>query len=207
MTNDKWANPQKMWDERFAQAEPVYGESPNLFLEQQARRWKPGAQVLVPGDGYGRNGIWLARQGFRVHTVDLSPVGVERSRKAASSAGVQMTIACADLAKWNWPVGEFDVVATIFVHLPPDVRAKVHASMLRALTPGGTLILEAFSPAQLQYRSGGPKQVALLYTTETLGGDFAGAEVVELREEVVDLREGAMHSGPGGVVRGVFRKR
>lgn len=206
VTTDKWANPQKMWDERFAKAEPVYGETPNRFLEAQAKGWTPGARVLVPGDGYGRNGIWLARQGFCVHTVDLSPVGVERSRKDASAARVDMTIECADLAKWDWPSGEFDVVASIFVHLLSDVRPRIHASMLQALKPGGVVILEAFSPAQLRYSSGGPKRVDLLYTPEILVCDFVGAEILELAEEVVDLKEGAMHSGPGAVVRGIFRR-
>jgi len=207
MSADKWANPEKMWDERFSQPEPVYGEMPNLFLEEQAKGWKPGARVLVPGDGYGRNGIWLARQGFRVHTVDLSPVGVERSRKTAFSAGLNMAIECADLAKWQWPVAEFEVVASIFVHLPPSVRPQVHGSMLRVLKPGGVLILEAFSPEQLRYTSGGPKQLDLLHTAEILRKDFIGAEVVELVEAVVELREGALHSGLGAVIRGAFRSR
>jgi 2-polyprenyl-3-methyl-5-hydroxy-6-metoxy-1,4-benzoquinol methylase len=206
MPNEKWANPQKMWDERFGQAEPVYGVSPNAFLEAQAKRWAPGARVLVPGDGYGRNGIWLARRGFQVSTVDLSPVGVERSRKAAAAAHVQMTIECADLAKWNWPVGEFDVVASIFVHLSSDVRPRIHHSMVGTLKPDGLLVLEAFSPAQLQYSSGGPKQTDLLYNAEALRRDFAGAEILELGEQVVNLSEGTLHSGLGAVVRGVFRK-
>ena len=64
MQTDKWANPQLMWDERFSQNEPVYGQEPNSYLREQVARLKPGASILVPGDGYGRNGIWLARQGF-----------------------------------------------------------------------------------------------------------------------------------------------
>lgn len=206
MTQDKWANPQKMWDERFAQPDLVYGDGPNAFLRQQSARWKPGARVLVPGDGYGRNGRWLARQGFQVHTVDLSSVGVERSRAAAQAAGLQMKIECADLSKWDWPVDEYDAVAAIFVHLPPDVRPTIHASMLRALKPGGVLILEAFSPEQLQYKSGGPKDVSLLYTAEILRRDFAGADVLELTESVVELEEGPMHSGPGAVARAILRR-
>lgn len=207
MTNDKWANPQKMWDERFAQPEPVYGEEPNAFLMEQAAHWKAGSRVLVPGDGYGRNGRWLARQGFAVHTVDLSPVGVERSQASARAAGLQMKIECADLSKWNWPVGEYDAVAAIFLHLPPDVRPAIHASMFGALRPGGIVVLEAFRPEQLQYKSGGPKDVALLYTAEILRHDFAAAEVLQLTESVVQLEEGAMHSGPGATVRGVFQKK
>ena len=98
MTDDKWANPQKMWDERFALAEPVYGQQPKAYLRAQVPRLAPGCKVLVPGDGYGRNGLWLARQGFRVSTVDLSPVGVTRARKSEQAAGLAMTIEEADLA-------------------------------------------------------------------------------------------------------------
>jgi SAM-dependent methyltransferase len=205
MAIDKWANPQKMWDERFSQAEPVYGEEPNAYLREQAARLKPGMKVLVPADGYGRNGIWLAKQGLHVHTVDLSTVGVERARKAAQAADVHMTIEQADLTTWKWPVEEFDAVAAIYFHLPPDVRAKVHASMLRVLKPGGIVILEAFNPAQLKHSSGGPKQVELLYTAAMLRQDFAPAEALELEEKEVDVTEGHMHSGPAAVVRAVFR--
>lgn len=196
-----------MWDERFSHAEPVYGEAPNAFVQSQIFRLQPGGKVLVPADGYGRNGVWLAKRGFQVQTVDLSPVGVDRSRKAAEAAGVKMSIEVADLANWNWPSDKFDAVVSIFFHMLSDVRGKIHAAMVRALKPGGILILQAFTPQQLQYTSGGPKQVDLLYTAEILRKDFAGAEPIELQETVVDLSEGHMHSGPGAVIQGVFRKR
>lgn len=207
MAGDKWANPKAMWDERFGSAEPLFGTKPNTYLEEQAKRLTREAKVLVPGDGYGRNGIWLAKQGFLVHTVDLSPVGVERAHKAAQAAGVTMTIEQADLAAWKWPQREFDAAAAIFLHLPPDARHIVHTSMLRALKPGGIAILQAFTPGQLQFSSGGPKQVELLYSTELLREDFAGAEILELAEKQVYLDEGHKHSGMGAVVQGVFRAR
>ncbi len=207
MANDKWVNPQKMWDERFAQAEPVYGEHPNAYLCAQAHRLTPGCKILVPGDGYGRNGIWLAKQGFQVTTIDLSPVGVERARNAAQAAGLAMSIEEADLATWTWPVGGFDAVASIFLHLPPDLRPQIHGQMLAALKPGGLLIIEAFTPAQLLHSSGGPKQLELLYTTEILQKDFAGAEALELMEVETDLDEGRLHRGRAAVVHGVFQKQ
>jgi cyclopropane fatty-acyl-phospholipid synthase-like methyltransferase len=208
MAHEEKIDPAAMWNERFGRPEPVYGEAPNRFLRDQTElRLKAGMKVLVPADGYGRNGLWLARQGLTVKTVDVSPVGVERSRKTAAAAGITATILLADLNSWNWPVSEFDAVGSIFLHLLPEERAKIHAQMLGALKRGGNIILEAFSPAQLAYSSGGPKQADMLYTAEMLRQDFAGAEVVELVETVVDLEEGKMHSGKGAVVRGVFRKK
>lgn len=205
---EKETNPAAMWDERFARPEPVYGEEPNDFLRVQAtQRLAGGSKVLVPADGYGRNGLWLAKQGFDVTTVDVSPVGVERARVAAKAAGLSATILLCDLNTWTWPTSEFDAVASIYLHLSPEQRSKLHAAMLRALKPSGILILEAFNPAQLQFSSGGPKQLELLYTAELLRRDFAEADALELTESVVDLREGKMHSGKGAVVRAVFRKK
>jgi SAM-dependent methyltransferase len=207
VATDKWTNPQAMWDERYSEAELAYGTRPNAYLEKQASRLKPGCKVLVPADGYGRNGHWLAKQGFAVHTVDLSPVGVERSRKAARAAGLSLTIEQADLSTWNWPVGEFDAVAAIFLHLPPELRSKIHASMLRALKPGGILILEAFTPEQLQFTSGGPKDAQLLYTADLLRKDFAATKILELEETKVHMEEGPKHSGRSAVVHGVFQAK
>lgn len=207
MATDNWANPQAVWDERYGQPEPLFGLKPNDYLEAQSKRLPERAKILVPGDGYGRNGLWLARQGFRVHTVDLSPVGVERARKAAQSAGLQMVIEQGDLSTWQSPVNEFDAVAVIFVHLPSAVRRLVHASMLRALKPGGIAIIESFTPAQLQFSSGGPKDVDMLCTAKLLCEEFAGAEILELEEKTVHLDEGHKHSGLGAVVQAVFRAR
>jgi 2-polyprenyl-3-methyl-5-hydroxy-6-metoxy-1,4-benzoquinol methylase len=206
VAEDKWANPEKMWDERFSQSQPVYGDQPNAFLAAQTPRFQRGMKLLVPADGYGRNGIWLARQGFSVHTVDLSPVGVARARKTAEAVGLAMTIEQADLALWKWPEAEFDGVFAIFLHLPPDVRAKVHGAMLRSVKPGGLVIVEAFSTSQLKYSSGGPKRVELLYTAEMLRRDFAGTEAILLEEKEAQISEGTMHSGAAAVVDGVFRR-
>jgi SAM-dependent methyltransferase len=204
---DKWENLQAVWDERYGEAEPLYGMKPNAYLEAQVKRLQPGCKILVPGDGYGRNGIWLARQGFQVQTVDLSPVGVERARKTAQAAGLKMIIEQADLSKWPWPVNEFDAAVAIFVHLPSAVRRPVHASMLRALKPGGIVIFQSFTPAQLQFTSGGPKDVDMLCSAALLREEFPGAEILELQETTVNLEEGHKHSGMGAVVQGVFRAR
>ena len=205
---EKAPDPAAMWDERFGRAEAVYGHEPNTYLREQVQlRLKLGAKVLVPGDGYGRNGLWLAKQGFEVTTVDVSPVGVQKARNAAKEAGVTAKILLADLNTWGWTLGEFDAVASIYLHLPPEQRPQIHSHMMEALRPGGVVVLESFTPGQLRFSSGGPKQVELLYTAALLRADFAAAEVLELKESEVELMEGKMHSGRAAVVRAIFRKR
>lgn len=206
MPDDKWANPQKVWDERYSQPEAVYGHAPNAFLVEQVSRFRKGMSLLVPGDGYGRNGIWLAQQGFRVRSVDLSSVAVDRARAAAQAAEVTLEIEHADLTTWNWPVDHFDGVIAIFLHLPPPSRVHVHKSMLRAVKPSGLIVLQAFSPAQLKHSSGGPKQLELLYSPDILRQDFAPAQPLQLQEEETHIDEGHMHRGLASVVKAIFQK-
>jgi hypothetical protein len=75
-----------------------------------------------------------------------------------------------------------------------------------ALRPGGVVLIEAFTPAQLGRDSGGPKDPALLYTPELLAGDFPGASFEILAHASVDLDEGPFHQGAAEVVRLAARK-
>src|SRR5271156_6401971 len=98
MGNPEKPDPAQMWDERFARPEPVYGEEPNDYLRAQVQSWLiQGMKVLVPGDGYGRNGLWLAKQGLAVTSVDVSSVGVEQARRAARAAQLPIKIVLSDL--------------------------------------------------------------------------------------------------------------
>jgi hypothetical protein len=112
----------------------------------------------------------------------------------------------ADLTRWDWPAEAFDVIAWIFVHLPPADRALACAGVRRALAPGGLLLLECFAPAQAGRRSGGPKDPALLWSRAVVEAEFGGLEVLELLEGTVLLDEGPRHQGPAEVVRAVLRK-
>lgn len=200
----------EFWDARYGAAEFIYGTAPNAYLASQAKRFAAGQRALVPGDGEGRNSVWLASLGLAVTAVDLSAAGVAKGKRLAEERGVSVDFVCADLTDWDWPVATFDVVAAIYLHLPPELRPRLHRAMAAALKPGGLLVIEAFTPDQLplqvQYGSGGPNRADMLFTADLLRADFAGCEPLELSEARIDLDEGAKHSGPSAVVRGVFRR-
>jgi len=194
------------WDERYAGGGFQFGEAPNLFLLSQAHRMRRGLRALAVGDGEGRNGVWLAEQGMEAMSVDWSGVGLAKAQALAVRRGVALSTVTADVARWTWPVAGFDVIAWIFVHLPPEDRALASAGALRALAPGGLLLLEAFTPAQEGRRSGGPKDPSLLWSRALVERHFAGLEVLELLEGTVALDEGPRHQGLAEVVRAVLRK-
>jgi hypothetical protein len=66
--------------------------------------------------------------------------------------------------------------------------------------------LEAFTPRQLSFTSGGPRQLDMLYDRETIRGDFPGVEWDVLEETEVHLDEGPLHQGRASLLRGLGRK-
>lgn len=197
------------WDERFAEPGYKYGTAPNVFLSQQwplLARPASWPRVLVPGDGEGRNGVWLAQQGAQVLAVDASDVGLRKAQALAQHTGPEVATRyrteVADLASWSPEPEVWDAVVLIYTHLPSPLRRTVHARLAQGLKPGGVLLLEAFHPAQLGFSSGGPRDADMLYTLATLRDDFTGWLDETLGwEGVVTLDEGPGHQGSAHVTR------
>ena len=195
------------WDQRFAEPGYKYGTEPNVFLQQQAARLAPASQVLVPGDGEGRNGVWLSAQGHHVTSVDSSAVGLQKAVALAQQRGLALNTQVVDLADWVPEAQSFDAVVLIYTHLPFSFRQQAHRRLAAALRPGGWLMLEAFHPKQLQHTSGGPKDASMLYTTDLLTQDFAGVMTPVLSwQGEVQLSEGSGHQGLAHVTRWVAQK-
>lgn len=194
------------WDARYAPPGTLFGEEPNRYLEAQAARLRPGMRALALGDGEGRNGAWLAGQGLEVTAVDWSAAGLAKAGALAASRGVALRTVVADLVEWRWPVEGFDLLAWIFVHLPPADRALVAARAAESLAPGGLLVLEGFTPAPEGRRAGGPRDPALLWSVARVRESFPGLEVLELLEGTVLLDEGPKHQGHAEVVRALLRR-
>lgn len=197
-----------IWNERFAGQDYLFGTEPNAFLRSQQERLKPGMNCLAVADGEGRNGVWLAEQGMAVLSVDSSPVGLEKARKLAQQRGVMMQFEEADLAAWNWGEAHFDVVAAIFIQFaPPGLRETMFEQIKRCLKPGGLLLLQGYTPRQLEYRTGGPSQAENLYTEAMLRTAFGDMDILQLNEHDAVIHEGAGHDGMSALIDLVARKR
>ena len=195
------------WDERYGGGAFQFGEAPNRYLEELRPWFAPGMRALALGDGEGRNGVWLAQQGLIVTALDWSPVGMAKAARLAERRKVALTTVVADAAAWDYPPGGFELIAWIYLHLPPADRAAAARGTLTALAPGGLLALECFTPAQQGRRSGGPKQVELLWSRAIVEELFGELELLELLEGTVSLDEGPRHQGPAEIVRALLRKR
>lgn len=196
----------QFWNERYATDRYVYGTSPNEFLADCAPRI-PAGPVLSLGDGEGRNGVFLASRGHAVTAVDQSDVGLRKAARLAADRGVSLTTAVADVGTFAIAPGAWAAVVSIFLHLPPALRRTVHQRAAAGLQPGGVIVLEAYTPAQLQFRTGGPvDHPELFMTLADLRTDFASLELLVGQEVERDIREGGGHTGRGAVVQILARK-
>jgi ubiquinone/menaquinone biosynthesis C-methylase UbiE len=189
------------WNARFAADGFVFGTEPNAFLASERARLAPGMSALCVADGEGRNSVWLAKQGLEVTAFDFSPVGLAKAMKLAQQNGVKVDYRQADVNEWDWDAAQYDVVVAIFVQFTPPVqRSRMFEGMIRALKPGGLLILQGYRPEQLRYATGGPKRVENLYTEQLLRESFAALEFLHLasHDDVVD--EGAGHKGMSALI-------
>lgn len=195
------------WQKRYTSAEYLFGEEPNYFLASCKDIMPTSGRALAVADGESRNGVWLAEQGLDVVSVEFSPPAINKAGALAKKRGVEINIIEADVHTWIYPAEEFDVVVEIFTQFStPDEREQKWAGMKRALKPGGLIIIQGYRPKQLEYATGGPKQVENLYTREMLEEAFSGFKEIEITEDDLEMREGIAHGGMSAVINFTARK-
>ncbi len=194
-----------LWNERYSAEEYVFGTEPNDFLVEAARNIPPG-RVLCLGEGEGRNAVHLAGLGHDVLAVDAAMVGLAKANKLARSRGVTLRTRFADLGRFPIEPGSWDLIVSIFCHMPSEARAGLHQRVAAGLKPGGLFILEAYTPRQLEFGTGGPPVAELMMTLAALREELAGLQFLHAVELDRDVLEGSLHTGRGAVVQVVARK-
>jgi SAM-dependent methyltransferase len=193
------------WNNRYAVTGHVYGEAPNAFVAEVAPQI-PAGPVLCLAEGEGRNAVHLATLGHRVTAVDQSEVGLAKARRLAGARGVEIETVIADLANYSIATGAWTGIVATFAHLPPALRRRVHRDVVAGLQLGGVFVLEAYTPAQLAFDTGGPKSPELLMTLAGLREELSGLQFLIARELERDVTEGAGHTGRGAVVQILTRR-
>ncbi|MGC2456858.1 MAG: class I SAM-dependent methyltransferase [Gallionellaceae bacterium] len=189
------------WDERYASEDYLFGIEPNAFLVSKHDLLKPGMSCLAVADGEGRNGVWLAQQGLHVLAVEASAVALEKAKKLAQQRGVAIDFEQADLAHWEWPENQFDAVAAIFIQFaPPALRQQIFEGIRRCLKPGGLLLLQGYTPRQLEFGTGGPPVAENMYTEPMLRAAFAEMRLLHLAEHDDVIHEGTGHHGMSALI-------
>lgn len=197
-----------MWDERFAGADYMFGTQPAQALTRHLPLLHKGGTTLAVADGEGRNSVYLAKQGFNVTAMDSSHIGIDKAEKLAAEHNVTPSFELADIYDYDWHAKRYDNVVAIFIQFaPPQMWERIFTGMKSALRDGGCLMLHGYTPRQIDYGTGGPSNVAHLYTADMLADHFSDMDIhlSEAYEAVLD--EGHGHQGQSALIDFIAYKR
>ena len=195
----------EFWDMRYGDKDYAYGTEPNVYFKSFIDSNSSG-KLLLPGEGEGRNAVYAAINGWDVYAVDQSQAGMEKAKKLAELNDVTIDYQIQDLSVLKSDEDVYDAIALVFLHLPSQVRPAIHQKFIKLLKPGGLIMIEAFSKAQLGRQTGGPPVLEMLYDKEILLADFGELNILELYETFEEYSEGPYHQGEGAVIRMIARK-
>lgn len=192
------------WNNRYAENETVYGRLPNQFFKNFIDTHKPGT-ILLPAEGEGRNAVYAAGKGWQVDAFDFSVEAQKKAIALSKQWNVYVNYRIEEIE--NFIAGKkYDAVGLIYVHLPENIRKSFHKQIHNSILPGGYLILEAFAKEQINFDSGGPKDVSLLYDAPAICQDFPFLHVLFCGQKEIELNEGIFHKGNAAVLQLVGQK-
>jgi SAM-dependent methyltransferase len=172
------------WDERYREQELVWSAGPNEFVERETADLRPG-RALDLAAGEGRNAIWLASRGWTVEAVEFSAVAIDKGRRLAEHAGVDVDWTLADLTA-RPDLAPADLVLLAYLHLPQPHADEVLRHAATLLRPGGVLLVVGHARRNLIDGYGGPPVAAVLAEPEEVADVLAAAGLhVERADEVL----------------------
>lgn len=206
-TTTAFEDPESFWNEKLSGEEYHFGRLPNVFLQHAAKGFHASSTILCVADGEGRNSTWLAQQGHQVTAFDISSVGLSKARRLSEACGVQVDYQRSSIEEWHWEAARYDVVAAIFIQFAtPITRRWLWGQIHQTLKPGGLLVLQGYTPAQLALRTGGPSNPEHLYTKVLLEDELSAFSRLDCSEYEQVLQEGPGHNGRSALMRAVARK-
>lgn len=143
-----WAKPkdQQRWNQKYETEVFLFGKEPVPFLKQNVDLL-PKGKVLDLAMGEGRNGVYLATQGFDVEGWDISDVGLQKAHRLAREHNVSITTQVVDLETVQLPENRYDVILMMY-YMQRDLFPQIK----KALKPGGVAVIETYNVDYLKYR-------------------------------------------------------
>ena len=198
---------QAFWNEKFQGEHLLYGKEPNNFIKENIELLINAKNVMCLGEGEGRNALFLAEKGLEVEALDASDIALFKLRQSAKENYLSIKIRHTLLEYWE-PEQTYGAIICTYLHLPKQHQKELFEKSLQALQEGGVFIAELFSESQINFHSGGPKNISLLYdfndVLDTL--KLLPCEVIKLSQEVIILNEGKKHVGRASVIRIILKK-
>ncbi len=155
----------------------IVPDHPAAWLTENVALIPGGGLVLDVACGRGRNALYLAASGFKVHAIDRGEEAIRALEAKAEAMGVIVGTQVVDLESGRPPIepARYDAVVVInYLHRP------LMSVLIEALVPGGVLIYETFTVGQAQ--RGHPRNPDFLLRDGELRDLAKPLEIVRWRE-------------------------
>ena len=139
------------WDKKYSTEAFIFGKEPVPFLKQNVHLL-PKGKALDIAIGEGRNGVFLATQGFEVVGLDISEKGLAKAHQLAKQNGVTIKTRVVDLESHQLEKNAYDVILLMY-YMQRDLWPQING----ALKPGGMAIIETYNIDHLKHQKFNPK--------------------------------------------------
>lgn len=194
------------WDNSFSDEDFVYGEKENVFIHEKSGIIPVQSNIGCFAEGEGRNAVYLAKLGHDVTAYDQSKIGLEKTKTLARKNNVSVETVAIDLTKEKVKADQFDAAIMVFGHVPKQEQEFLIKNMVDSVKSGGYVIFEVYSEAQLNYQTGGPQNLDMLYHPTEILDWISDYKCLHFYYGEAMRNEGKRHVGLGHVIQVVIKK-
>ena len=134
------------WNKKYDTEVYLFGEKPIPFLVDNIHILKKG-KALDVAMGEGRNGVYLATQGFDVTGFDISEKGLEKAHALAAKNNVKIKTQVVDLETVELEPNSYDLIICTYY-----MNRGLFKKFYDALKPEGIVLVETYNIDYLKYR-------------------------------------------------------
>ena len=195
------------WNELYAQTQDLYGTAANLFIQEIAGEILIEGKTLAIAEGEGRNILYLAEQArqynypFSAEVWDYSDVALKHLSSKAEATGINLELRHVDLTAAKWPSERYQNAICVFGHFDTETQKKVLEGIRESLLNGGWFIGELYSKEQINYKTGGPKNIEYLYYPWDILQVFKQDHIHHFYVGEQERQEGELHCGKCHVIQ------
>lgn len=193
------------WDKRYSESGYAYGTEPNDFLKQNFSTI-PKGKVLSIAEGEGRNAVFLAKQGYQVTAIDSSIVAINKAEQLARQQQVDINFIHHDLLSFDFGENQWEGIVSIFLPIVRQDRLNLYPRLTESLKNDGVFLMEAYTPEQINFGTGGGKDSRTMQTVDTITSELLQMNFLRKRQLERVVKEGKYHTGLASVLQVVAKK-
>lgn len=113
----------------------------------------PKGKVLDLGSGDGKNSLFLAKNGFAVHAIDINPKTIENLKRESKKEKLKINIIKDDIRKFSIKEKTYDLILAInsLIFMKKTEFKKTITQIKRGLKNGGLVIISGFTTRDSSY--------------------------------------------------------